>query len=52
MVANEPRLARKLMPFSTPEVAETTNSSVTTTMIETATALDLGTSSSGSSGRC
>jgi hypothetical protein len=44
MVATMPRLARRLMPVSTPEVAETRNSAVTTTMITTATLLDLGTS--------
>ncbi len=32
------------MPFSTPEVAETRNSDVTTTMMMTATTSDFGTS--------
>ena len=44
IVANIPRFARKLMPLSTPDVAETRNSAVTTTMMITATVLDLGTS--------
>ena len=45
MVAKDPRLARKLMPFSTPDVAGTRNRAVTITMMITATELDFGTSS-------